>query len=717
MISFLRILVSLSILIAASGCASVTPSAPDDRFEHRPLTAGISAPAPIPARPEILAPPTDGRAGVQRHAETIAAASTPAAEDAVVDDGAPRDVTLNFDAVEIRDFARIVFEDILGRNVVISPDISGTVTLRTVRPVSEREALALVERALTVHGAVLQRSGDTFVVRRGDGRGMDGMVGPSGIGGEEGYAGPGGGADTTEVIRLAHVDAGRVITAARELQIDGLRMTATDGGRAVVVAGAPRARETLAGVVRALDTGRLAGRSFVLVPLHYADPGDISTEIDRMFAIQGDDGFRVVPVPRLDAVLLVGDDAELVAHAEGWVRRLDSTRRSAHAVHVYPVRHRRADELAGTLRRIFQSEGGDTTTGTASLTAPGFDTGRGTATPAAAISGQGIGVGGSGGNSGFGGGDFGGGGHRDAGLTERAITITADPSTNAIIVVSTPRDYRIVEKALDRLDVVPAQVLIEATIAEVTLNDTLRHGVRWFFESGNHAGLLGDENGRAIPAVLPGFNYVYDVPRARVVVDLLESLTDVEIISSPALTVLDNQTATLKVGDQVPVATRSARSVTDPDAPVVNDIELKDTGIILNVKPRINANGVVTLDIEQEISDVVTTTTSSIDSPTIRQRSISSSVVMQSGSELVLGGLISTRRERGRSGVPLLKDLPLLGNAFSSTRREGERTELLVIIRPVVLSGPGDADAVTAEIKARLRFDERLGDRAPKEGG
>ena len=115
------------------------------------------------------------------------------------------------------------------------------------------------------------------------------------------------------------------------------------------------------------------------------------------------------------------------------------------------------------------------------------------------------------------------------------------------------------------------------------------------------------------------------------------------------------------------------------------------------------------LEINQEISDVVTTTSSSIDSPTIRQRSISSSVIMESGSELVLGGLISTRRERGRSGVPLLKDLPIVGEAFSSTRREGDRTELLVIIRPVVLSRRGDGDAVTAEIKSRLGFDERLG--------
>lgn len=184
----------------------------------------------------------------------------------------------------------------------------------------------------------------------------------------------------------------------------------------------------------------------------------------------------------------------------------------------------------------------------------------------------------------------------------------------------------------------------------------------------------------------------------------LSSVTDVEVISSPALTVLDNQTATLKVGDQVPIATRSARSVIDPDSPIVNDIELKETGLILSVTPRVNAGGLVQLDISQEASDVVATTTSGIDSPTIRQRKINSSIAVQSGTEIVLGGLISSRKERSRSGVPFLKDIPVVGEAFTSNRvKDNGRTELLIIIRPIVMANKPDVVAVTQEIKSRMR--------------
>ncbi len=153
----------------------------------------------------------------------------------------------------------------------------------------------------------------------------------------------------------------------------------------------------------------------------------------------------------------------------------------------------------------------------------------------------------------------------------------------------------------------------------------------------------------------------------------------------------------------MPIATRSARGVENPNSPIVSEIQLKDTGIILNVKPRVNASGLVQLDISQEISDVVETTTSSIDSPTIRQRAITSNVVVQSGTEIVLGGLISSRREKSKSGVPILKDIPVLGEAFTSDAvNTSGRTELLIIIRPVVLKSTMDVNAVTSEIKARM---------------
>ncbi|MFD2223118.1 type II secretion system protein GspD [Microvirga arabica] len=284
-----------------------------------------------------------------------------------------------------------------------------------------------------------------------------------------------------------------------------------------------------------------------------------------------------------------------------------------------------------------------------------------------------------------------------------AVQIKADTATNSLVVIAKPEDYRLVEAAIRRLDVLPTQVLIEATIVEVSLNDKLKHGVRWFFQYGNH-GVSLDDGSTAKSNDLPGFNYTFKVGSGRVVLNALESITDIEVISSPALTVLDNQTANLKVGDQVPVATRSARSVVNPDTPVVNDIEMKDTGIILSVTPRVNSSGLVMLDISQEASDVVQNETSAIDSPTIRQRKINSSVAAQSGTEIVLGGLISTRRTKGKAGVPILKDIPLLGTAFTNDAVNDQgRTELLIIIRPTVIGSRLDVHNITQEIKARMQ--------------
>ena len=286
---------------------------------------------------------------------------------------------------------------------------------------------------------------------------------------------------------------------------------------------------------------------------------------------------------------------------------------------------------------------------------------------------------------------------------ESAVEIRADTATNAVVVVAKPSDYRVIESAIRALDVTPSQVLIEITIAEVRLNSDLRGGVRWYFQKGGHSVSLTDNPSGSVAASNPGFNYVFGVPNARVALSALENVTDVEIISSPALTVLDNQAATLKVGDQVPIATRSARSVATADAPVVNDSQHKDTGIILTVTPRVNSSGLVQLDIVQEASDVVATTSSGIDSPTIRQRQITSSVAVESGSEIVLGGIITRSEQKGKSGIPLLKDIPLLGAAFTSSAvLDRNRTELLVILRPTVMSSSNDIRAVTAEIKARM---------------
>ena len=182
----------------------------------------------------------------------------------------------------------------------------------------------------------------------------------------------------------------------------------------------------------------------------------------------------------------------------------------------------------------------------------------------------------------------------------------------------------------------------------------------------------------------------------------LAEVTDVKVVPSPQLMVLDIQVARLHVGDQVPVATQSAVSVTDPDSPIVNSVQLVDTGVILEVTSRVNASSLVTLDVIQDVSDAVTTTTSDIDSPTIEHRAIQTNVAVQSGQTVTLGGLIRDRLEDTDGGVPLFKDIPVLGSAFKTKDRASRRTELLVLITPNVLRDSHEARLITDELRQRL---------------
>jgi general secretion pathway protein D len=283
------------------------------------------------------------------------------------------------------------------------------------------------------------------------------------------------------------------------------------------------------------------------------------------------------------------------------------------------------------------------------------------------------------------------------------IRIIADEPNNALFILATPQDFRDINAALDRLDVEPLQVLIEATIAEVSLNDKLKYGVQWFFENGDQSIGLAEVASGIPTAMFPSFNYVFAGSNAKVVLSALDEITHVNVISSPQLMVLDNHSALLQVGDEVPIITQSAVSVADPAAPIVNSVQFRDTGVILNVTPRANSSGGVELDIEQEVSDVVPTTTSTIDSPTIQQRKIKSTVAVHDGETIALGGLIRDRQSQGKRGVPGLSDIPVVGALFGTKTNMSDRTELLILITPHVVRNPAEASAVTDELRKRVQ--------------
>jgi general secretion pathway protein D len=462
-------------------------------------------------------------------------------------------------------------------------------------------------------------------------------------------------------------------------------------------------------MVSVLDVDVLAGMSFALFPVQSSNAQDVANELETLFAEDAVGSLggivRFLPIERLNAILAIASRPAHLKHAGEWVARLDRADAEAgQRVFVYYAKNSLAADLADILNQVFQGTGSEQggAVSRASVApglepveliaprraVPGEDQSAAAEAPAPGLAfapdeppGNGI--------------------LRTS--DDSGIRIVADDRNNAVVVIATAEQFRMIEATLRRLDILPLQVLIEATIAEVALNDALEYGLQWAFESGDFSANSTNNVLGLVAQSFPGFNLVLDTGDVRVVLSALSEITDVEVVSSPQLMVLDNQTARLQVGDQVPISTQSSVSTLDPDAPIVNTISMFDTGVILEVTPRVNASGLVTLDIALDVSDAIPTETSGIDSPTIQQRSIQSIVSVQSGETVALGGLIRERSTETVSGIPVLMDIPILGNLFKTTGQGSQRTELLVLITPRVVRGASQARAVTDELRQRLR--------------
>ncbi len=270
------------------------------------------------------------------------------------------------------------------------------------------------------------------------------------------------------------------------------------------------------------------------------------------------------------------------------------------------------------------------------------------------------------------------------------MRINADVVNNNLLIYANQESYGIIKRALEQIDRPPLQVAIDATIAEVTLNDNLQYGVQFFLKSSN-------------VGALPGFNFLLGTEaQPQVIINALHAVTDVKILSNPSLVVVDNQFATLQVGDQIPITTQSAQSVIAPGAPVVNNIDYRNTGIILRVAPRINANGNVLLNIEQEISAVADTISANSLTPTVSQRRVASSIAVASGQTVLLAGLISETQNRVRNGIPGLDKIPGVGELFSQNSGTIHRTELIIFIRPQIIRNGVDAYKVAAGLRDKI---------------
>ena len=623
----------------------------------------------------------------------------------------PGEFTLNFADADLREVIRAMLQDSLETNYTLDPRVQGMVTLQTSRPLSREQILPTLEEILRLNGAALVEGDGIFRIVPIE---------------EAGRAAPNlsfndlrGRGLSVRVVPLRFVSAPEIEGLLESFGpvAGGLRVDA--GRNLVFLTGTRQELNSLSNMISVLDVDWMKGMSFALQPLKATAPDTMISELEQIFEDPSGPKLsgllRFVPIERMNAVLVISKQPRYLDEALQWIARLDQGGGDQKRVHVYYVQNRRAADLAEVLGQIFGVETatfGDSTADLApDLTPITLSTGEapgGEAAPPPPAPPLG------------GGPSAGGEGASLAGLGE--VRIIADEESNSLVTLASSADYEVVAAALRQLDILPLQVLIEATIAEVTLTEDLEFGVRWFFQEGNSEFTFSDLAEGAIGAVFPGFSYVFSSSDARIALNALDGLTDVEVLSAPSLVVLDNQTGKLEVGDQVPVATRSSVSTTDPDAPTVNEVEQRDTGVILTVTPRVNAGGLVILEVVQEVSDAVQTESSAIDSPTIRKRKLESTIAIQSGETVALGGLIRNEREDVSRGIPILSDIPILGNLFTAVDDQDVRSELIVLLRPVVIRDSSDARAITDELQRKMRtifpdFEEPASEAEEEEGG
>jgi general secretion pathway protein D len=678
-------------------------------------------------------------------------------------EAAPNDqgYELNFDNASVTAVAKVILGDILKVGYVIDPRVQGTVTIGSGRPVPKNELIPVLENALRMSNVVLvpDAGGGYRLMPSSDAQGSGGML----TGDDANQPGYG-----ISVVPLRYTSAETILKLLDSFATKPGMARADTGHNLILIQGSGPERKAAVNTILTFDVDWMRGQSVGIYPLENAAPDEMIKELNKIME-DGEGGLNqtlvtLQPVARLNAVLVVTRKPNLLRQAALWIKRLDKASNAGTSVHVYRLRYGDARQIAGVLGDLFGNRQQGLNSPVNQI-APGggassFSSGPGgnetnnesatNQTPGGSTAGFGSGGLGSNGNgnagiqlgnmgNGFGNaqalggaaqgstssssisaGAFGTGtAQGETSVVLPGIRIAADVVNNSLVIYASQENYHLIEQTLDQLDRPQLQVAIHATIAEVTLNNDLQYGVEYYLQgtsvnasfntlsaSAQSAG--GSAVTQTLSAVLPGGNFLLGpAANPKVVINALRTLTDVKVLSSPSVVVLDNQTATLLVGDQVPVETQSANvlaATTASSSTIVNSINYINTGVILRVLPRVNANGTVILNVEQEVSGVANTSTAASLTPTVSQRQVKSAIAVTSGQTVLLGGLITETQQRTRNGIPVLEELPEgIGNLFSTNDHSTQRTEIIIFIQPEIIRNGIDAAKVAEELRAKLR--------------
>jgi general secretion pathway protein D len=642
-------------------------------------------------------------------------------------------VEMNFEGADVQTVAKALLGDILQLNFVVDPRVQGNVTLASSGPIPRKDVLPAFESVLRMSNAAIVRSGNLVKIVPIPEAGSGGVI-SVGVG-EPGFG--------VSLVPLRYTSASTVAKTAESFLARPGAIRVVPSRNLLLIQGTTAERQAALDVVATFDVEWLQNQSVGVYPLKSTSPETMIGELERVFETSegglGQGVVRFQPISRMNAVMVVTKNPKLLNQATQWVQRLDRSDTTGTTLRTFRLKNGNATQVAKILNDIFGQRSGTADSATKQI-APGVESAQSRIDSLDRGSSSGNGATTASGSS-----DNRGAGPITAAFesfsdrksgepdssgsssaiprgTFQNLRITADAANNSIVVYSNQEDYRVVERALRDIDRPQLQVAIDATVAEVTLTDALQFGVQFFLNNQNvsggvlGAGAASNVSGVAaasataqsvlLQSVGPGVNLLLgSAGSPRAILNALQTVTEVKVLSSPSIVALDNQPALLQVGDEIPITTSSAvvlSSASTTSTPIVNTIQMRNTGVILKVLPHVHSNGSVQLEVDQEISNVVNADQPTL-TPTIAQRRVHSTVSVVSGQTVLLAGLISERSQKTQSGIPGLREIKFIGDLFGNTSNTKTRSEIIIFIKTKLIQNPVDAGAVTEEFRERLQ--------------
>jgi len=732
----------------AGGAVVAPPATP-----QAPPTAPGAAQAPTMPAPMAMPAPGTAAAG------TSAGSNNPGA---VLSNTPNPGVTLKFDNADIYEVIQVVLGEVLKLDYVIDPTVQGRVTLKSTGAISMADIYSTLETALAASNISIVRQGKIYKVLRDTNAVRDSGIGP----------GVGPASSVMQIIPLQFVQANQLANTLRGFVGAQAAITNDPSNRYLIVVDKAANVEKIVEMVKTLDSDYVSQVQIKLIPLAHSEAADVAKELDAIFKTSGiltrpgTDANKTyfLPVARMNAVMVAAANPALLQTAEQWIKTLDAEPRNGLGsfVHVYPVANGNAANLASLVTQIFG--GAAPTQNNANAGASGL--------PSASSTAFGGAAGATGSGTGLTGAAAGGASNQNNSSAARTIErgntpsqgttgtapglggsvqVIADTETNTLIVRASPQDYQQVRKVLERLDASPRQVMVQVMVAEVALTDGLKYGVEWWIKSAlstggkSWPGFIGLDSTvapsaairtAAATAITPavtgtnsGLNYAVFGSAGQVIglLNLLGQDTTVNVLSTPHVLASDGKVAKIEVGDEIPVVTQT---VSTPSSSLLNSsqfstsnsVQYRPTGILLEVKPSITSTGRISLSISQEVSSIGgNISAGGADYPSFQKRKVTTDATIEDGKTIMIAGLIEQKNTGDVYGVPVLKDIPILGGLFGSTSTTKKKTELLITITPYIINNREEADRLAGSFqeslqKLRVMMQENKESQAPNLG-